>query len=461
MFDALVLGLATLFSFVLPVAIVFMRDVVKRQRQGCIRELTTLLGPAGNEPGFGIIPSIEFVKFKYFLDQPKGGKSEDIPFWAWLVSSVPLMMILSVLGVFAFSILLFILLPAEVARDGSLPPLARETLNGLARERVADWAWILVAAFLGGYLFMVRSLLRAIHNFDLSPASFIASSVHLLFGVATAMIIIAAAKAMLGEDLVGAGVAGWLAPSFLIAAFVVGFFPELGLRALLRRTRLRDFKQENPSVYGSFHATPVEVIDGVDSEVRQRLSDYHIVAVQNLATANPVMLFVETPFGIYQVMDWVAQAQLCCSVGPACMTELWKLGVRTIFDLERVGAEGQACSTPQLRQAVGRALFRDLDREELGLLAHAEDGRGGQHLAPRLDDATVIADIQLRLDDPHVHRLRQIFVRVQERLGAENRRLPGPRPAPGTRPHPPAGRRRENGTSDGPGDAPPGVAAAA
>ena len=380
--------------------------------------------PAPTRQTTKIIPSIEFVKFKYFLDQPARGGTRDTPVWAWIVSSLPLMAILFVFGVFLFSCCLFMLLPFETVQKGSLPPLAR-VVSGNA-DRIADWAWILVAAFLGGYLFMVRGLLRAIYNFDLSPASFIASSVHLLFGVASAMIIVAAAKNMLGDDLIGAGAAGWLAPSFIIAAFVAGFVPELGLRTLLRKSQLQDFKREDPSVYANFRATPVEVIDGIDSEVRLRLSDYHMVAVQNLAAANPIMLFVETPYGIYQVMDWVAQAQLCCSVGPKCVTELWRLGVRTIFDLERVGTEGSGCSTRQLRQAVGRALFRDVDPEVMRKPSPTAAVAGAVAPAPELDDASIIANIQLRLDDPHVHRLRQIYVRVTERLGVENRRLTSP-----------------------------------
>ena len=85
---------------------------------------------------------------------------------------------------------------------------------------------------------------------------------------------------------------------------------------VMDRSKLAHFKRDNTEICRKITATPVDIIDGIDSDIRDRLADHHIRSTQNLATANPLMSFVETPYGVYQIMEWVAQAQLCCSVGP-------------------------------------------------------------------------------------------------------------------------------------------------
>jgi hypothetical protein len=108
-------------------------------------------------------------------------------------------------------------------------------------------------------------------------------------------------------------------------------------------------------------------------------------------------------------MDWVAQAQLCASVGPIALQKLWKLGIRTIFDLERVLLD-PACQNGGLVASIGAILWQGPYL--------APDGRVG---APDL--AAVMANIRFRLENPHVHRLRQIFNQVSLSLGEDARRL--------------------------------------
>nr|KZB02387.1 hypothetical protein A4A59_10545 [Rhizobium leguminosarum] len=53
----------------------------------------------------------------------------------------------------------------------------------------------------------------------------------------------------------------------------------------------------------------------------------------------------------------------------------------------------------------------------------------GKHLLGERDDKSdfspeaIIADIQMRLDDPHVHRRRQIYMQVGERIGERHWRF--------------------------------------
>lgn len=81
--------------------------------------------------------------------------------------------------------------------------------------------------------------------------------------------------------------------------------------------------------------TPLDVIDGIDYTTRFRLEECGIYDIQNLATYNPILLHIESPYGIYQTVDWVGQAQLCNVVGLDKFLLLRQMNVRTVFDLER------------------------------------------------------------------------------------------------------------------------------
>lgn len=195
----------------------------------------------------------------------------------------------------------------------------------------------------------------------------------------------------------------------IAGCFVAGIMPDVVIRSILHRDQLKNFKREEEDVFRAFKITPVEIIDGIDSEIRVRLDDHHIRSTQNLAAANPLMLFVETPYGVYQIMDWVAQAQLCCSVGRDRIIRLWPLGVRTLFDLERLSATSGATN---------EALLLEVGRVILGEALMPLDVKDRTAAA-----ALVRASIELRLDDPHVQRLRQIYIAVGDRLGSKSRRF--------------------------------------
>lgn len=245
---------------------------------------------------------------------------------------------------------------------------------------------ILSVAFAGAFVSSLTMIVRAISVFDLTAATFLRAALHVVGCMAAAVV---AWNVLYGVFGIFDGSVCGSSYAYLVYPFIfaIGFVPDAGPQFLLAsitdamspsvssdRTRtdplsgaavessrsfMRGLTNYLKLTDGRFASTtksiPLDVIDGVDFFIRFRLGEAGVHEVQNLAVANPILLSIETPYGLYQSIDWVAQAQLCSVVGPERFLVLRQLNIRTIFDLE-LAVLGMK-STSQFRRIIGSILL--------------------------------------------------------------------------------------------------------
>lgn len=426
-----------LLSIILPIVILMSRANVKERRQTIIRDLQQLFQRPKSQDIL-IIPSFEFVKFKYYMDQGNNPRPDDIA----TVKFIGAALIFVVISALGFDLAIMPVVDktgAETSASafqlwiaGGGPNSQAELSNYVENART-----LIAVAFLGAYVFCIRSLARSISNFDLSPLTFLRLTIHIVMACIVVVVLWRAAPdanwlSSAYESVMARGAAaqsataqmadpGALRPLWLIVAFMVGFVPDLGIRNIQRVVEMHFAKRVDTSTFQRTQIVPLEIIDGIDADARFRLEEHNLFDVQNLATANPIMLFVETPFGIYQTIDWVAQAQLAAAVGPKQFLHLRDLHIRTIFDLERA-VMGMPPATPGAApEKPNETVLRAIGR----ILLSGESWQSPPSPAGTTDVDTNVACVQALVpaivDDIHIKRLRQIINEIGQKLGPNDR----------------------------------------
>lgn len=393
-----------LFSFAIPLGVFIGRNNVRSSRSKLIEELEKLLAFSGTKDGVALIsPSFELMKYKY------DSARDPIRNQSWILP-VGIYVVLSCLG--------FV---AALSPPGHFDlHLAGSTFltAGKVSINAKELIGVLSYAFLGGYIWTIQYLIRRVANFDLKPLSFVRCAIHILLGA----FVTAAAWHLTGD---WGGEAFALSPAL---AFLVGMQPALLIDKLVARFTIMQLRRVSPASKEICEEVPLDTVLGIDPYIKFRLSEFEIEDVQNLATINPIQLFVETPYGLFESIDWVAQAQLIVAVGTAKTKRLRELNIRTIFDLEK------AIFDPAFSRRLAAILVPDMTPAEAAAVEAAAQsfGAGGARATETpwwdgdlhagtsevaLDYRSLLqATVGLLRDDLHVLRLRQIWDVIRGRL---------------------------------------------
>lgn len=424
-------------------------------------------------------PSFEFVKSKYISDlqvpDPTDGRTfngmTDIDQIDWIIKSIGSFgsrsdwrIFLSSIGFillcyFGFSTLFTTLscgLGAAVCSASTAD--AAGTAGGHA-----NWQQLTVIgslAFAGAFIAAIRNFVRSIAVFDLSPYTFLRHTAEIVASVIFTIILFAVfrdpmsgitglvANVLPGSaepaaaPAVATAAGNHIQPIWFGLAPLLGLLPQSATKFLLIKFQnlINWIKTTDDRFIDVTKIVSLDIIDGIDYETRFRLEECGIYDVQNLATYNPIMLHIESPYGIYQVIDWVGQAQLCHILGPEKFLIFRELNIRTIFDLERaisskysVKAFDEICagvllaSTSSLRETVKisatKPIAMDADKAEAvdadtfciwarKRMLRDDDSRSTEHV------------LRWIADDLHVRRLRRLWLDISQSLGPQAESLP-------------------------------------
>ncbi len=173
-------------------------------------------------------------------------------------------------------------------------------------------AWdVLKYGFLGSYAFVTSMLIRRFFQSDLRPSAYAT----VVFRITLVLLIVTVLHQVLGGTTAVAG------RTELAVAFVIGFFPLIGLQALQRVTS-KVLGLLVPPVTSDY---PLDQLDGFNLWYEARLTEEGVEDMQNLATMNLVDVILHTRVPPGRLVDWTDQAFLLIHLERPDPSELKRL----------------------------------------------------------------------------------------------------------------------------------------
>jgi hypothetical protein len=195
---------------------------------------------------------------------------------------------------------------------------------------------VLKYGFIGAYAFVTSMLIRRFFQSDLRPSAYATA----VFRITLVLLIVTVLHQVMGAT------AAVTDRAELAVAFVIGFFPLVGLQALQRVTS-KALGRVVPAITSEY---PLDQLDGLNLWYEARLTEEGVEDMQNLTTMNlvDVMLHTRVPPG--RLVDWVDQAFLLIHLeqvkpktksGAQARLKLRRAGIRTATDLLKAFSKAQ------------------------------------------------------------------------------------------------------------------------
>lgn len=190
----------------------------------------------------------------------------------------------------------------------------------------------LVYAFLGAYTFGIGLLFRRYARADIKPSAYAHFTVRTISSIIIAWVVALVLKET-------------FSPSQILAcAFVIGIFPNTGIRAMMETVgKILPKSQENTMA----EKYPLSLLDGVNIYHRTRLIDEGIENLETLAHSDLISLMLQTRIPLSTLVDWIDQAILYLQISKdsgdnADFLTLRAYGIRTASDLIMAASKSES-----------------------------------------------------------------------------------------------------------------------